>query len=187
MVGSTAARRRNRSAPRLARNSASVAPGTRHSLRLRFRSRFEHVCGFSCGSISNLTELRIFSRRRRTYVQCQHSTQQAQTRMSRCANVCALKRRKSCQGKQPARISFALALRNHWKRLPDPVRSPQKLSDTIRSDLLRRDGQPKWGHARASFREMVQFAPPRTSRGASAEGRKSGSSCAEQNFVELYF
>ena len=99
----------------------------------------------------------LLSRRRRTFVLCQHSTQQAQTRMSRSANVCALKRRKSCVGTQPATMRRALALGNHWKSIPEPVRSPQKLSDTIRSEFLRRDAQPKWGHARASFREMVPF------------------------------
>ena len=101
-----------------------------------------------------------FSRRRRTFALCQDSTQQAQTRMSRSANVGAFKRRKRPVRTLSGPIASAPALRNHPESSSAPADRGGKLSKAIRSEGLCRDGQPNRVHRRASVREMVLTAPP---------------------------
>ena len=114
---------------------------------------------------------------------CQHSTQQAQTRMSRSANVCAFGLGLRCAPHSPGPIGPALAVRNHWKSIPKPIESPPKLSEAIGSDRLCRPTHPNRGPAWASVREMVLSAPPRASLRLVAKGDL----LPEQNFPEVHF
>ena len=84
-----------------------------------------------------------FSRRRRTFALGQDSTQQAETRMSRSANVGAFKRRKANVRTLPGPIASALALRNHPESSSAPADRGGQLSKAIRSEGLCCDGQPK--------------------------------------------
>ena len=111
----------------------------------------------------------ILSRRRRTYVQCQHSPQQAQTRMSRSGLLGAFAVRKIAVRTLPAPIRSAQALRNHPESPSAPVKTGTELAEAIRPDPLCRDGQPNRRPGWASVREMVLAAPPRASPSASAQ------------------
>ena len=111
----------------------------------------------------------LLSRRRRTFVLCQHSTQQAQTRMSRYANVGAFALRKTTVRTRYAPIRTALAWRNHPESSSAPIKTGTELAEAIRSDPLCRDAQPNREPAWASLREMVLAAPPRPSPSASAQ------------------
>ena len=78
--------------------------------------------------------------------------------MSRSATPRAFSGRLLCPAELLGAQGRARAWGNHWKSIPEPVRSPPKFSETFRSEHLCRYGQPKWRPARASFREMVRAA-----------------------------
>ena len=179
MAGSTAARRTaaQRPAPRPqqrerrpslcpgvrpVREAASLQPPAAIQIALRARLRILIRIHLQFGGTPK------FSRRRRTYALCQHSTQQAQTRMSRYANVGVIEREKSCVRTRYAPIRTARALRNHPISSSAPMKTGTELAEAIRSDSLCRDGQPNREPAWASPREMVLAGPPRPSRSASA-------------------
>ena len=163
---------------RLVRRAAPLQPPAALQIALRARLR---VLIWIYRQIDGTPK---FSRRRRTYALCQHSTQQAQTRMSRYANVGAFALRKTTVRTRYAPIRTAQAWRNHPESSSAPIKTGTELAEAIRSDPLCRDAQPNREPAWASLREMVLAAPPRPSPSASAQ---RGIFTRNKNFHEVHF
>ena len=106
---------------------------------------------------------RKFSRRRRTYALCQHSPQQAQTRMSRCALLGPNKRALRVLRHRAARLRRAEA----HDKAPIEALKPVRCGFSSDGDWIGPSDccvrQRNWGHGQASLREIVLAALPRPS------------------------
>ena len=73
--------------PRSALRRAPATPWPNEQPPARYRSPFAGLCAVSPGKFPKFPQLLQFSRRRRTFVQCQDTTQQLHLRMSRSAHL----------------------------------------------------------------------------------------------------